>query len=465
VQVSDLRRLTLREIAIGIRDHRITPTELVTTLLDQIRRTDGKLKAYVTVCAEDALEQAEAAELELQSGHDLGPLHGIPVSIKDNFETKGIRTTCGSKLLKNYIPARDCTVVNRLKQSGAIMLGKTNTHEFALGVITPPTRNPWSTDRIPGGSSGGSAVAVAVASAAVATGSDTAGSIRIPSSFCGAVGLKPTYGLVSRAGVIPECWSLDHIGPIARRVDDAALLLSVMAGYDVQDPNSSEKNVPSYLKELGGELQGMTIGIPKNHFFDRCDEEVEKAVFSAVDLLATLGCKIVEFDFPHVTEVFAACTAIDLCESSTYHERNLAERADEFSPDVRAYLDQGFFIPATYYINALRMRAMIFQEVVGLFKRFDVIITPTEPIVAPLVETGRVSFDGSEENVTDAMVRYTYPFNLMGLPALSIPCGFSKGRLPIGLQIIGKPFCEATVLKLGNAYEQATTWHSYEPDV
>lgn len=465
MQISDLQQSTLRQIETGIRERRIAPTELVNVLLDQIRRTESKLKAYLTVCSEEALKQAEVAEFQLRSGHDLGPLHGIPVSVKDNFETQGIRTTCGSKLLKNYVPTTDCTVVKHLKQSGAIILGKTNTHEFALGVITPPTRNPWDTKRIPGGSSGGSAAAVAASSAVVATGSDTAGSIRIPSSFCGTVGLKPTYGRVSRAGVIPECWSLDHIGPIAKRVDDAAVLLSVMAGYDPLDPNSSNRAVPNYGKALENGVVELRIGVPRNHFFDRCDEEVEKVVLGGVDLLTTLGCKVVEFDFPHVPEIFAACTAIDICESSAFHERSLAERAEDFSPDVRSYLEPGLLVPAKYYINALRTRAMIFTEILKLFKHFDVMITPTEPIVAPLVETINVSFDGSEEKATDAMVRFTYPFNLIGLPALSIPCGFSKDKMPIGMQIIGKPFAESTVLRLGNSYEQATPWHAMNPEL
>lgn len=434
-------------------------------LLDQIRRTDDRLKAYVTVCEESAVKLAEAAEIQLAAGHDLGPLHGIPVSVKDLFETEGIRTTCGSKLMRDYVPKTDCTVVRRLKANGAIVLGKTNTHEFALGGITPPTRNSWNLNRIPGGSSGGSAAAIAACSAIASTGSDTGGSIRIPASFCGVVGFKPTYGRVSRAGIFPESWSLDHAGPIARCVEDAALLLGIMAGRDELDPTSSELLVPDYVEQLKHGVDGMRIGIPANHFFEQCHGEVAEAVSKAIGLLKDLGCRTITFEFPHIPEIMAAYTALDSCEASAYHERSLETRAGDYNSDVRLLLEQGLFIPATYYIQALRARAMIFPKIMSLFKQFDVMITPSEPMVAPEVGQQTVRFDGVEESVDSALVRYLAPFNLTGLPALSVPCGFAGDGLPIGMQIIGKAYDEPAVLRIAYAYEQATDWHRMFPDV
>lgn len=465
MNLSDLRRLTLRQVAADIRNGKTGPVEITRLLLEQIRRTDEELKAYVTVCEQSVVRLAEAAEVRIKAGHDLGVLHGLPISVKDLFETEGVRTTCGSKLMQNYIPETDCTVVKRLKLMGATLLGKTNTHEFALGGITPPTRNPWSLKHIPGGSSGGSAAAIAACSALAATGSDTGGSIRIPASFCGVVGLKPTYGRVSRAGIFPESWSLDHAGPITRRVEDAAVLLNVIAGRDELDPTSSDRPVPDYLESLNDEISGVRVGVPRNYFYERCNKEVDAAVRKSINVLEELGCRTVEFEFPRVQEIMAAYTTLDSCEASAYHQRSIADRPMDFQPDVRLLLEQGLFIPATYYIQALRIRAAIFRDIMDLFKKFDVMVTPSEPIVAPEVGQQSVGFDGGEETVDNAIVRYLAPFNLTGLPALSIPCGMSSNGLPIGMQVIGKAFDETTVLRVGNAYEQTTDWHTRFPEI
>ena len=455
--------MTLREIAKKIRSGETSPSEIVRLLLEQIRRTDGKIQAYVTVCEESSLKLAEAAELQLKAGHDLGVLHGIPVSIKDLYETEGIRTTCGSRLMQDYVPKKDSTVVARLKSKGAIVLGKLNTHEFALGAVSPPTKNPWDLGRIPGGSSGGSAAALAMGSAIGTTGSDTGGSIRIPASFCGVVGLKPTYGRVSRAGVFPESWSLDHAGPIAKRVEDAALLLRIMAGRDELDPTSSDLPVPDYVQELETNIAGLRVGVPTNHFFEHCDCEIAKTVNAAVEVLEGLGCTKVEFEFPNISEIMAAYTTIDLCEASAYHEREIEQRAADFQPDVRLLLEQGLLIPASYYIQAQRVRAMLFAKVMSLFDHLDVIVTPSEPIVAPQVSQTMVRINDYEESVDSAVVRYLAPFNLIGLPALSIPCGFSSRGLPIGMQIVGRVYDESTILRLGHEYENATDWHMRLP--
>jgi len=465
LQASELRKLTLLEIASLIRSEEFSPTDLARLVLEQIRHTDNRVKAYVTVCDEkDLLIQAEASGQRLKSHQAAGQLDGIPISVKDNFETEGLRTTCGSKLFRDYIPSQDCTVVKRLKQAGTIILGKLNTHEFALGGISPPTRNPWNLDHIPGGSSGGSAAAIAVGSAVVATGSDTTGSIRLPASFCGVVGLKPTYSRVSRAGVFPNSWSLDHVGPITKHVEDAALLLEIIAGYDEDDPTSSERPVPQYVAGLKAGITGLRVGIPKNYFFERCNEDVKKAVMKAIDLLVDLDCEVIDFEFPLIKEITTAYSTISLCETTSYHEQEIAQRPKDFQPDVKALLERGLFIPATHYIKALRIRAMVFREVMKLFKNFDVIVTPSAPMTAPPVGQNFVTFEDRHERLDIAMFRYLGPFNLIGLPALSIPCGFSN-RLPMGMQIVGRPFEEETVLRVGNAYEKSTLWHLESPEV
>ena len=419
----------------------------------------------MTVCREDAIRQAHLAEKEVKSKSAVGSLHGIPISIKDLFETEGVKTACGSRLMAQYVPNVDCTVVKRLKQAGAILLGKTNTHEFALGGITPPTKNPWNLEHIPGGSSGGSAAAVAISSAIAATGSDTGGSIRIPASYCGIVGFKPTYGLVSRAGVFPESWSLDHVGPMTKRVEDAAFMLAAMAGYDPSDPASSHALIPQYHNFLHANLERTRIGIPRNYFFDGCDEQVSKLVLNAIEKLESLGCKRVEFEFPYLDEIMAAYTTIVLAEASSVHEMNLRKATNEFREDSRLFLEEGLFIPATYYIQAQRIRAMVFPKISQLFRDFDAIITPTQPMVAPESNSQPSIKDAAKLGEIDfAMVRYLAPFNLTGLPALTVPCGFSEG-LPVGLQIVGRVFDETTVLCIGYAYQQATDWHLRFPEL
>lgn len=452
------------EITEQVRTRTFSPTEIIEVLLDQIRKTDDKVKAYVTVCERQAIETARMMELQ-PKGHDLGPLGGIPISVKDLFETAGIKTTCGSRLMQGYVPTSDCTVVKRLKEAGAIVLGKLNTHEFALGGVTPPTRNPWDLKCIPGGSSGGSAAAIAAGSAIATTGSDTGGSIRVPASLCGAVGLKPTYGRVSRAGVFPESWSLDHVGPITRRVDDAAFLLSYMAGFDELDPTSSRCPTGQFTEHLNDSVRGLRVGVPVNHFFELCEEDVRNAVESAIDVIERLGCTTVDFKFPYVPEIRAAYTAIDSCETSAYHENRLSQRAKEFAEDSRVQIEAGLFIPATYYINAQRVRGLVLPEILKLFKQFDAIVTPTVPAVAPEVGVFHLNFEGIEEYIDVAMMRYCAPFNFLGLPALSVPCGFSTSGLPIGMQLIGNLYDEQTILRLGHAYEEATLWHTMFPDI
>ena len=433
-------------------------------LLERIDQTESVVKAYVTVCRDLAIEQARVAEREVRAGAKLGPLHGIPISVKDLFETRGIKTTCGSKLMSDYVPITDCTTVKRLKEAGGIVIGKTNTHEFALGVISPPTRNPWNPTCIPGGSSGGSAAAVALSSAVATTGSDTGGSIRIPASCCGVVGLKPTYGLVSRAGVFPESWSLDHVGPITKRVEDAALMLSVMAGYDPADPTSAQTSLPDYVASVYDKPLGMRIGVPKNYFFDGCEESVQRLVLDALKELEGLGFTLVEFEFPHISEIMFAYRAIVQSEASSFHETTLNTRAAELAGDARLFLDTGLFIPATAYIKAQRIRALVFTQIQNLFRDLDAIATPTLPLVAPEVEALPTNLVERRRKISGPMSKYVSPFNLTGLPALSVPCGFING-LPAGLQLISKAFDEEKLLRIGYTYQQATDWHLQFPNL
>ncbi|MGA2664916.1 MAG: amidase [Nitrososphaerales archaeon] len=461
-----LRSLTAISAARSIRDGRITSEELVGALLSRIDETDGVLKAYVTVCRGEATEEARRADARTRSGADrLGPLHGVPVSIKDLMETKGIRTTAGSRLLSSYVPKGDASVVARLKKAGAIVIGKTNTHEFALGGITPPTCNPWDPTRIPGGSSGGSAAAVAAGSALASLGSDTGGSIRIPASFCGVVGLKPTYGRVSRAGVFPESWSLDHVGPITRTVEDCALLLTVISGRDPRDRTSSARPVPDYLSlARRATLEGMRVGVPSNYFFEPLTKGVRSTVGRAIKELARLGAVVEHFRFPMADEVLEAHALIDFAESSAYHEDSLRERAGEYQPDVRALLEQGLRVRAVDYIRAQRWRGAFLPRMRALFRGLDLVVTPCQPMVAPKHGTRSVPIDGRGVDLDVAMTRFVAPFDFTGHPALSINCGFSDG-LPVGLQLVADHYDEGRLLSAALAYERATRWGRSHPDL
>lgn len=465
MKAAELDSLTVMSLAVKIREGKVSPREVVEALLERIEKTEPAIKAYLTVCKEDALALAEIAEKQIQAGYDFGPLHGVPVTVKDLFETKGIRTTCGSKILKDYVPTEDATVVKLLKRAGAIILGKSNTHEFALGSVTPPTKNPWNIQRIPGGSSGGSAAATAASSALISLGSDTGGSIRIPASFCGVVGLKPTYGRVSRVGVFPESWSLDHVGPIAKTVADAGLLMNIISGHDERDPTSANKPVPDFTKSLTSDIVGIKIGVPENHFFDRIDHDVMKAVKDAIKILENLGAEIVPIRFPLISEIMAAHTAIDTSECATFHERWIRQRPQDYTPDARAYIEQGFFVLATQYVRAQRFRGFVLPQVLKVLEQADVLATPSQPITAPPIGTERVTIDGVEEDLNWTTGRFAAPFNLTGMPAISVPCGFSRDKLPIGLQIAGRPFDESTILQTAHAYEQRTEWHKMHPEL
>jgi aspartyl-tRNA(Asn)/glutamyl-tRNA(Gln) amidotransferase subunit A len=467
-----LTRLSIAEVGDLFRRRALSPVELARAYLDRIRQLDGDLLAYITVLQDEALAAAAAAEREIARGEDRGPLHGVPIALKDLVMTRGVRTTCGSRILREWIPDTDATVARRLADAGAVLLGKLNMHEFAYGPtgVNPhygTSRNPWDRHRIPGGSSSGSGVAVAAGLCAGALGTDTGGSVRIPAALCGIVGLKPTYGRVSRAGVIPLAWSLDHVGPMTRTVADAALLLQVLAGRDPADPSTPAVPVPDYRRALQGGVRGLRLGVPKDLFFERLDPEVRAAVTAAARSLEGLGAVVEEIPLPTIQHAGPASFAIIASEAMAYHEAYLRTRAGEYGEDVRARLTTGQFVLAHQYLKAQRARQVIRADVDGVLTRVDALLLPTTPIPAPRPDEREVTVDGVTEDARWWLIRCTRPINVTGHPALSVPCGLTAAGLPIGLQVVGRAFDEATLLRIGHAFEAVSPvrdrWPALEP--
>jgi aspartyl-tRNA(Asn)/glutamyl-tRNA(Gln) amidotransferase subunit A len=451
--------VTIREAAEGLRARRVSAVELATAALSSIDRHNPDLRAFITVTAEQALSQARQADRELAQGRDRGPFHGIPVAFKDLFATRGVRTTAGSKVYENYLPEIDATVVEKLLAAGAVPLGKLNMHELAYGITSAnphfgAVSNPWNRQHSPGGSSGGSGAAVAAEMVFMAMGTDTGGSIRIPASFCGTVGLKPTYGRVSRFGVLPLGYSLDHMGPLGRSVRDAALALNVIAGHDPLDPTSSRRPVVDYVPGPDCTIGRVRIGVPDSFFFDRLDGEVEAAVRGGLARAESLGAEIRPVRLPDMEALNAIARIILLSEASAVAEPYPQDRS-LYGADVRALLDQGRLVPATDYINAQRLRRRIRREFDRVWKEVDCLITPATPIPAPRIGDTTVRLGGREEDVRLAATRLVRPVNALGYPALSLPCGLSAAGLPVGMQIIGPAFEEALVLRVGAALEDS----------
>ena len=466
--MNEFGAMTLWELSENIRRKKISAVEATVGYLERIRALNDKVNAFVTVVEEDAIAAAEEAQAEIHKGNYRGPLHGIPIGHKDLYWTKGVRTTAGSRLHKDFIPDRDATVVARYRAAGAVMLGKLNTHEFAYGPTNEnsmfgPSRNPWNTAHISGGSSGGSGAAVQLGLCAGATGSDTGGSIRIPSACCGIVGLKPTYGRASRHGIFPLCWSMDHPGPMTRTVRDAALMLQPIAGYDADDPATVERQVPDYMAALRDDLTGLRVGIPSQYFYDQADPDVEAATRAAVERLADLGAEVREVEIAHIQHSAAAALTIYLAEATAYHDDTQLSHAELYTDQVRTFIELGNYVLAKDYLHAQRFRRLLGAAVHSVLSLCDVLVTPTLPIVATAIGQENVTVRGVNQSVFSALLRNTEPFNLTGLPALAVPCGFSTAGLPISLQIVGRPFDEATVLGVGHAYQEATEWHQRRP--
>ncbi|MGA3016521.1 MAG: amidase [Bryobacteraceae bacterium] len=449
--------MTIREAADALRARQFSSVELTTAALGRIGRLNKTLRTFITVTAEAALAKAAQADAELAGGRDRGPLHGIPIAVKDLFFTRGVRTTAGSLLYRDFVPDHDAAVVERLERAGAVMMGKLNMHELAYGITSEnphfgAVRNPWNVEHSPGGSSGGSGAAVAAGMVYAAMGSDTGGSIRIPASFCGTVGLKPTYGRVSRYGVFPLAWSLDHMGPLARSVRDAAAVFDAIAGHDRRDAASSRHPQVETAPEVGCSIRGVRIGFPENFFFERLDADVESSVRGAFARAESLGAVVVPVRLPDMEAVATVGRVILLCEASARMEPQLHKR-EQFGADVLALLDQGRLLAATDYIQAQRLRRKMQREFAAVWRQVDCLIAPATPTPAPRVGEHKLRLGGREEDVRIAATRLVRGFNVLGLPSLGMPCGLSAAGLPVGLQIVGPAMEEALILRVGAALE------------
>jgi aspartyl-tRNA(Asn)/glutamyl-tRNA(Gln) amidotransferase subunit A len=468
---AELTSMSLSEAATLIRAREVSPVELTEACLNRIEAWEPTINAFITVTAEQALDTAKAHERAIAAGEWLGPLHGVPIGLKDNIDTAGVRTTAGSKILADNIPEHDATVVARLLEAGAIVLGKLNMHEFAWGGTTAnphhgPTKNPWDPTRFPAGSSGGSGAAVAAREVFAALGTDTGGSVRLPAAVNGCVGIRPTIGRVSNAGVVPLAWSMDTVGPMARTVPDVARTLGVIAGYDALDDSTDPRPVPDYLLHIEDGIRGLRIGVVPNYFFTHLQKPVENAVRSALDLLTNQGAAIELVPIANIEGNISAQLTVESAEPSTFHQKWLAERPEDYGEDVRLLLELGGMYTATQYLNAQRCRSVLRSEFLDAFRDVDVFICPTLPFVATrLGETKVVIEDGAEDEMLSAIMQFTGVPSLTGLPSMSVPCGFSDHGLPIGMQIIGRPFDEATIFRVGHTYQQATDWHEREPSL
>ena len=462
--------LSITEASELVRQGELSPAELVSAHLARIRATDERLNSFITLLDSEAEAAAAAAEAEVRSGGWRGPLHGIPIGLKDLYYTRGVRTTMGSRVMADFVPHHDAAVVEKLREAGAVIVGKLQMHEFAVGVTSEnihygPARNPWDTERVTGGSSGGSASSVASGQCMGALGSDTGGSVRIPSALCGIVGLKPTFGRVSKFGVFPASWSHDTVGPMTRTVKDAAIMLSALAGHDDRDPSSSSRPVEDYAAALGRSIKGIRIGIHRDYFFDLLEPDVEQAVEEAAGVLEGLGASVEEVSVPLMNDSAAISASILGAELAEIHMQNIKERPGDFDPSVRPRIEAGALGTAVQYVRAQRARTVFVEQVREVFQRVDALLTPAVPITAPKIGEEPLSVGGRVESKLTVLPRLSRPFNLCGIPAITVPCGLGPSGLPIGLQLAGRPFEESTVLNLAHAYEQATQWQQMRPPI
>ena len=442
------------------RQRTLSPVEATHAVLDRIRRLDDKLNAFITVLEKPSLAQARLAERELGHGTDRGPLHGVPVSLKDLFDTAGVRTTAASRIWRDRIPDRTATTARRLMDAGAILIGKCNLLEFAYGIVHPDygqCNNPWDTSRTSGGSSSGSVASVAAGMGWGSLGTDTGGSIRIPASYCGVVGLKPTYGRISRHGVFPLSWSLDHVGPITRTVKDTAILLQAIAGQDPLDATSSAEPVPDYRAALESDVHGLVVGVLEQHIGDDLRPGVAKVTREAIAELERAGMRLQSVQIPSLEGADPALLVAIMPEATVVHQEWLRERPADYADMTRTQLELGALIPAVDYVRVQQYRRQLLNEFLEAFCEVDVIVTPTAPYEAPKEDPEVAGGQGFDE------ARRTGPYNLTGLPAISVPCGFGQDGLPLGLQIAGPPMSESLVLRVAYAYEQRAGWFQQRP--
>ena len=467
---SNVLRWTLVDLARAIKGKQISPVEVTQQLLDRIQSINERLNAYITVLPGNALAAAERAEKEASAGNVRGPLHGVPIGLKDVIYTRGIRTTMGSAFFKDYVPQYNATVVERLERAGAIVLGKLHTHEFAYGPTGDrsyfgPARNPYDTTRITGGSSGGSAAALASGLCYGALGSDAGGSVRIPAACCGIVGMKPTFGRVSKYGVFPCTRTQDHVGPMTRTVEDNARLLGVLSGHDDRDPHSARRESEDFTRQLKQGIRGSVVGIPKSFYFDSTESDVETKVKDAIEVFRDLGAELRAVDIPRLREILRAQLLILESEAYSVHVERLKENPDRFGDELRERLLASESHRAYQYINARQLQKLAKEEFDRSLREVEVFLTPTIPILPTEIGQRKIDIRGSEEAVRSALTRFVRTTNLNGFPSLSVPCGFSASGLPIGLQLIGRPYDEANLYRFGYAFEQEACISTLKYDV
>ena len=466
----ELIQLTVAQLGRRIQRKAVSPVEVAQAFLRRIDALEPRLNAFITLLADQALEAAHAAEAEILEGRYRGPFHGIPVGLKDLFWTKGVRTTSGSAVDGEFVPQEDSAVARRFSEAGAYCIGKTNMPEFAFDPTgrNPhygPVHNPWDLERTTGGSSSGSAAAVATGAVPIAMGTDTGGSVRIPAALCGITGLKPTYGLISRYGVTPLSWTLDHVGPLARTVQDVALAMNVLVAHDPRDPGSARASPQDYTEGLDRGVSGLRIGVPREYVWDIMDPEVESVFKSAMAQMETMGVTVEEISIPELDYTGPLSAALSTAEAAAYHRRRILAEGHRYDPVIRRRIEGGLFVSSATYLQGQRARSVMARKMREALGRVDLLATPATSIVAPLHTDEQVTVGGQETTAREALLRQTRIFNLTGLPAITLPCGFSAGGLPIGLQLAGKPFDDATVLRAARAYQQATDWHLRRPPI
>jgi aspartyl-tRNA(Asn)/glutamyl-tRNA(Gln) amidotransferase subunit A len=465
--------LTISELAPRIASREVSPVEVTEAALARADRLQPKLNSFITLLHERALARARELESELASGKYRGPLHGIPIGIKDNIATRGIRTTVGSLVLSDSVPENDARVVTLCEEAGAIVLGKENLEEFAAGATSNnphygAVHNPWGLDHIPGGSSGGGGANVAAGVTFASLGTDLGGSVRLPGTFCGVVGLKQTFGRVSQRGLLVTSFNGDHIGPMTRSVSDSALVLQAIAGYDPLDPSTVPVPVPDYLEKLSWDLSGLKAGVPSNYFFDLIDPEVESSVRNAIFALQELGVEVREVKLPNM-EYVGALRAASLADGVVTHEPYLTSDREKYGPDVVNRTIAGQFVLGRDYSKALKVQRLIKEEYARVLQDVDFLVTPTAPVAAPRIDATHITIQGETHRVrgpgSGVISRNTSPMNGNGLPAITVPCGFSGIRLPIGIQFIGRPFDEGLLFQVAAGYERVSPSHGVRPQV
>ncbi len=459
--------LSVTELAPRIKSGEVSPVELTKAVLDHAEARNKEINAYITFMREEALKEAQKAEDEIASGNYKGVFHGMPIAIKDNIYVKGVKATMASKIHADFVPDYDAAVIEKLRKAGAIIIGKLNMHEYAWGATSAsphfgPVHNPWNKQKISGGSSGGSSAAIAMDMAFATLGTDTGGSIRIPSSMCGSVGLKPTYGRVSNYGSFPLAWTLDHIGPITKTVKDAAAMLEIIAGQDDRDTNTASVDIETYLEKVTGNVEGVVIGIEEDFFFKNVDAETEKVVRKQIDALEKAGATIKKIKMPAMDNAEWATMITILTEPAALHQKNHMERPQDFGPDLLFLFALGEMPSGVDYVHAQQIRQHLKEEFRQVFEEVDVLISPTMPIATPNIGDLTIDLNGTEVELMDHFIRFTGAGDITGLPALSVPAGFRDG-MPVGIQIMGAAFDEATILNVGYAIEKNNPTEGKKP--